>query len=162
MITITDKAECCGCSACASACPVKCITMEHDNEGFLYPKVDAKKCVHCGLCEKVCPFINCTEPKSVESAFAAYALDENVHMKSSSGGVFTVLAEEVLKRNGLVYGVGMSNDSRSCGFVCVDSLDKIANIRGSKYLQADVNCIYIEIEQKLKEKRWVLFSGTPC
>lgn len=162
MLTITDKADCCGCSACASACPAKCITMENDKEGFTYPKVNTEKCIHCGLCEKVCPFINDSESKKPDKAFAAYALDEDARMKSSSGGVLTVLAEEVLKRNGLVYGVSMSSDCRSCGFICVDSLDKIANIRGSKYLQANVDCIYTEIELRLKENRYVLFSGTPC
>lgn len=162
MVTITNKADCCGCSACASVCPVKCITMEKDKEGFSYPKVNTEKCINCGLCEKTCPFMDCTESKKAEKAFAAYALDEDVRVKSSSGGVLTVLAEEVLKRNGLIYGVSMSSDCRSCGFICVDSLDEMSKIQGSKYLQANANCIYREIEQKLKTKRWVLFSGTPC
>lgn len=153
---------CCGCSACASICPVGCITMENDSEGFSYPKVDAKKCVNCGLCERVCPFLIHSESDNVEKAFAAYALDDDIRIKSSSGGLLTTFAEEVLRRHGLVYGVSMSNDCRSCHFICVDSLDRLTNIRGSKYLQADVDYIYREIEQKLKEKRYVLFSGTPC
>ena len=58
MITIKDKRECCGCSACASVCPKRCITMCEDNEGFLYPFVDTDICIECGLCENICPVIH--------------------------------------------------------------------------------------------------------
>ena len=53
-----NREECTGCSACYAVCPGKCIRMEKDKEGFLYPEVDEKKCISCGKCEKVCPAIN--------------------------------------------------------------------------------------------------------
>lgn len=55
-ILYTKKEECCGCSACYAICPQKAITMMEDEEGFEYPHIDAKKCVKCYMCLKVCPF----------------------------------------------------------------------------------------------------------
>ena len=51
-----NKAECCGCTACASICPQSAITMKEDEEGFLYPIIDELKCVNCKMCIKVCVF----------------------------------------------------------------------------------------------------------
>lgn len=51
-----NKSECCGCTACSAICPVGAITMEDDEEGFLYPVVDAKLCIYCHACERVCAF----------------------------------------------------------------------------------------------------------
>ena len=55
MIAILDKKDCCGCGACSNICPHNCISMNYDEEGFLYPKVDIEKCIECHLCEKICP-----------------------------------------------------------------------------------------------------------
>ena len=49
------KEDCCGCSACAQACPNSCINMILDEEGFWYPIIDKKKCINCKKCENVCP-----------------------------------------------------------------------------------------------------------
>lgn len=49
------KEECCGCTACYSICPQCAIIMEEDEEGFIYPLIDEKKCIRCKLCLKVCP-----------------------------------------------------------------------------------------------------------
>lgn len=88
MILIQDKHDCCGCSACASICPKRCITMEEDNEGFLYPKVDENTCVNCGLCEKVCNELHPYDKREPLKVFAAINKDEEVRLKSSSGGIF--------------------------------------------------------------------------
>ena len=99
MIQIIKK-DCCGCNACVQRCPKRCITMRADNEGFLYPIVDTTICIDCGICEKVCPVINKTEPKQPLKVYAAYNKNEDVRMQSSSGGIFTLLAEKVLAEGG--------------------------------------------------------------
>ena len=45
---LVDKENCCGCESCANVCPQKAITMEYDNEGFLYPNIREDLCVDCG------------------------------------------------------------------------------------------------------------------
>ena len=54
-VLVSEKALCCGCSACYDICPKSAISMVEDSEGFLYPTINKDKCVNCGLCEKVCP-----------------------------------------------------------------------------------------------------------
>ena len=110
MINITDKKDCCGCNACVQRCPKQCITMHADNEGFLYPVVNTETCIDCGLCEKVCPVINQEEPQKPIKVFAAYNKDEKIREQSSSGGIFTLLAEETIKKGGVVFGVKFNRE----------------------------------------------------
>lgn len=85
---MTDKSKCTGCTACASACPKKCITMQADEEGFLYPVVDEGSCIHCGLCDKVCPAEMPTENSMSEiHAYAVMAKDTELRMQSFSGAM---------------------------------------------------------------------------
>ena len=107
MIQITDKKLCSGCHACATICPKTCISMNSDHEGFWYPEVNADACIQCGLCEKVCPILH-KEAKEVEDtkAYACISNDDASRRKSSSGGVFTLLANYVLDNNGVVFGAG--------------------------------------------------------
>lgn len=95
MILIKEKKDCCGCHACTQICPQHCITMQEDKEGFLYPKINEKICINCGACEKVCPIMrNAPEPKNkTPDAYAAINQDESVRLQSSSGGVFSLLAQ---------------------------------------------------------------------
>lgn len=96
MINIKDKSNCCGCNACAQKCPKQCISMREDDEGFLYPYVDKTLCIECGLCEKTCPIINSKEERKPLNVFAAKNQNDEVRMQSSSGGIFTLLAENVI------------------------------------------------------------------
>lgn len=161
MISITKKEDCCGCSACAQRCPKQCITMQTDNEGFLYPIADANICIECGLCEKVCPVINQNLPQKPIKAYAAYNKNEETRMQSSSGGIFTLLAEKIIDRNGVVFGVKF-NEEWQAVFDYAETKEGIAPFRGSKYLQAIVGKAYKQAEEFLKNGREVLFSGTPC
>ena len=161
MILIKEKKDCCGCAACAQRCPKKCITMQDDNEGFLYPVVDTSICIDCGLCEKVCPVINQEEPRKPMNVYAAYNKDEEVRLQSSSGGIFTLLAEETINNDGVVFGVKFNQDWIPV-FDYTETIEGIAPFRGSKYVQAIVGNAFENAEKFLKEGRNVLFSGTPC
>ena len=135
MITITDKSQCCGCSACAQRCPKQCISMQMDNEGFLYPQVDISKCIDCHLCEKVCPVINQYEARTPLNVYAAKNSDDEVRHQSSSGGIFTLLAEQTIKDGGVVFGACWDKEWN----VKHDSVDNISDLyrfRSSKYLQS--------------------------
>ena len=74
--------------------------MQPDAEGFLYPQIDETACIHCNLCEKVCPILQSPqEPKDkTPAAYAAINRDDGIRSQSSSGGVFTLLAEYILAR----------------------------------------------------------------
>ena len=162
MISVEQKHLCCGCQACAQSCPKSCIVMPPDEEGFLYPVVDAATCVNCGLCERVCPVLNSTEQikDTVPVAYAAYNLDEKVRLESSSGGIFTLLAEDVLEKNGVVYGAAMVGSVVK--HIRVDNCEALYALRGSKYVQSDIGQTYLQAKKDLEEDRTVLYTGTPC
>lgn len=156
---IAGKRSCTGCGACVCVCPVGCIQMVENKEGFFYPVIDHTQCIGCKKCYKVCP----NEPEDDEdvvAVLAGYSHNRDIRLTSSSGGVFTHLAEEVLKRNGVVFGVAMQ---KSQAVVCaVENIEEIPKLRGSKYVQSRVGNAYGQVEKYLKEGRLVLFSGTPC
>jgi len=161
MIRIHDKSQCCGCSACASVCPKQCITMEEDNEGFLYPKADEQTCVNCGLCEKVCNELRPYDKREPVQVLAAVNKNEEVRLKSSSGGIFYILAEKMIKDGGVVFGARFDENWQ----VVIDYAEDIKGIEafmGSKYVQARVANAYKDVKRFLAEGREVLFSGTPC
>ena len=120
MIAIKEKKNCCGCGACMQVCPKMCIEMNEDEEGFLYPQVCMEKCVNCGLCEKICPMLNKVQKSDGEpKVYAAYNLNKEERMQSSSGAIFSLLAENILLKDGVVYGVKMSDDCYSAEFTRV-------------------------------------------
>lgn len=161
MIIVKEKQDCCGCTACAKYCPKQCITMQEDEEGFLYPMVDIKHCIDCGLCEKVCPIINQGDKHSILHAYATINLDENTRMQSSSGGIFTLIAKFVIDAGGVVFGARFDeNWEVRHGFT--ETKEGISAFWGSKYVQSCMGDSYKEVERFLREDRLVLFSGTPC
>jgi len=161
MIRIEDKAKCCGCGACAARCPKGCIHMQPDDEGFLYPRTDTTACVACGRCEEVCPELNPLPARKPLRAVAAVCQDEALRLQSSSGGIFSLLAETVLARGGVVFGARFDKQWQVITDY-TESLEGLAAFRGSKYVQAAVGGAYKDCERFLKEGREVLFSGTPC
>ncbi|BCZ48241.1 F420H(2):quinone oxidoreductase [Clostridium gelidum] len=161
MIKINSKKECCGCAACNNICPKQCINMKMDEEGFLYPKVNEEKCTDCGLCEKVCPMLNINIYDMKPGIYACKSKDEEIKFKSSSGGVFSVIADYVLDNNGIVYGAGF-NEEFEVMHMMIDNKQDLQKLRGSKYLQSDINESFEKVKEYLKENRLVLFSGTPC
>ncbi len=158
------KEKCCGCGACANICPKGCIAMAADEEGFLYPQVDEAVCVQCGLCKSVCPVLQGTVEQDTDGprAFAAYNKDEQIRAASSSGGVFTLLAQQVLSDGGVVFGAAMSADQRTVRHIMVDGMEGLAALRGSKYVQSQMGACYTQAKEALEAGKAVLFSGTPC
>lgn len=161
MIEIKDKKDCCGCHACVSICAKHCITMQADEEGFLYPIVDKDVCTDCGLCEKVCPVINQSEPRKPLKVYAAKNKNEEIRCQSSSGGIFTLLAEKIISDGGVVFGARFDKDWNVI-HSWTDTIEGIAAFRGSKYVQSTIGDTYRETKDFLKQGRKVLFSGTPC
>lgn len=161
MISIKDKKACCGCGACVQRCPKQCITLHEDSEGFLYPVADASVCINCGLCEKVCPVINQHTAHEPLQTFAAKNPNEAVRAASSSGGVFTMLAERVIKSGGVVFGAAFDQQWKVV-HTCATTIGGLQKFRGSKYLQSQTNNTFKEAEAYLKQGRQVLYSGTPC
>lgn len=153
--------NCCGCQACAQACPKSCITMKPDKEGFSYAVIDETVCIQCGLCEKVCPVLQKKEKKQeMPKAYGAYCRNEEIRLASSSGGVFTLLSEYVLDLGGVVYGAAM--EYFRVKHIRVSERGGLAQLRGSKYVQSDINGTYVRAKADLEAGRTVLFTGTPC
>ena len=161
MSRLADRAVCCGCAACAQICPKHCISMQEDREGFLYPEMDSALCVDCGRCENVCPALESERQMAAPKAYAAKANDETIRLSSSSGGVFSLVAEKVLKEGGVVFGCRM-NDSLEAEHICVSSLQELDVLRGSKYVQSRVGDSFADAKGFLTGGRKVLFTGTPC
>lgn len=161
MIEIKKKEDCCGCWACVQVCPKTCISMNEDCEGFLYPQVDTNLCIDCHLCEKVCPVINQSEPKKPLKVYAAKNPNEEIRMQSSSGGIFTMLAEQTINKGGVVFGAKF-NDKWEVVHDFTETIEGIAPFRGSKYVQSRICDNYLKAQQFLKAGREVLFTGTPC
>lgn len=161
MIEITRKEDCAGCWACVQRCPKRCISMHEDNEGFLYPTADAALCIDCGLCEKVCPVINQAEKREPKAAYAATNREDAIRLKSSSGGIFSALSEEVVRQGGVVFGARFDKQWEVV-HDWADTSEKLTPFRCSKYVQSRIGDSYVQAEKFLKEGRTVLFSGTPC
>lgn len=161
MIQITNKNHCCGCSACAQICPKQCIAMMPDSEGFCYPKINETICVKCGLCEKVCPMLKSQNMQGQVHAWAAYCKEDKIRLASSSGGIFSLLAEEILEEGGVVFGAAFDGQMM-VHHVAVESVRDLERLRGSKYLQSRIENSYADVKAYLAADRKVLFSGTAC
>lgn len=158
MPLLFDKKEICtGCGACAHICSFNAITMKFDIEGFAYPAIDESLCKKCNRCEVFCQKVH--KPQGVEGEyFAVRAKDDELLLKSASGGAFSLIAEEILSQGGLICGAAFGE-----AFVVRHKLSTdIASMRKSKYVQSDMGSIYEEIYNALKQETKILFSGTPC
>lgn len=158
---IKDKKDCMGCYACTSICPKNCISMMDDEEGFWYPEVDYNKCIKCDKCINVCPIINRTMVENEPAAYACINKDDSIRMESSSGGVFTLIAEQVISEGGIVIGAEFNIDFE-VEHNSVERIEDLDRLRGSKYVQSRIASMYVQVRDFLKQGKKVLFTGTPC
>lgn len=164
MPKLKEGSECCGCTACEAICGHKAITMQSDALGFKYPKINLSKCIECGLCEKVCAFNDhYTTPNHFTQPIPYGIRLKNIEevMKSRSGGAFVAFSDWVLAKEGVVYGVGYK-DHFIVAHKRASSSQERDEFRGSKYVQSDLDGIFIEVRNDLLKGLWVMFSGTPC
>lgn len=165
-IEVLDKKRCSGCTACQSACPKNCICMEADEEGFLYPKVDTSKCIQCGKCRKVCPYVNLKftdKPDGDELAlcYAAYNIDEEIRLASSSGGMFRIFADKIISEGGVVFGVQFDKDFFA-EHAWSETFEGLRPYMGSKYMQSRLGTTFTQVKKFLEDGRKVLFTGCGC
>ncbi len=161
-VRLAGRDQCTGCSACQAACPMGCITMKVDEEGFLRPLI-GDTCIRCRTCETVCPVLKGEERKlSFEPrVYAAWVQNKEIKKESTSGGVFSALASHVLKKGGVVYGAAF-DEMFHLSHVCVEKEEELFRLRSTKYVQSDLGRSFNEIKDLLDLGKTVLFSGTPC
>ena len=154
---------CCGCGACAARCPKSCISMEPDAWGFPRPSIDAAACVGCGACDAVCPAMNVPDGDGCKFALWAKAKDVDLRDRSSSGGVFGLLAQDALSRGGVVAGAAWADGCRELRHVLVEDEFGLDAIMRSKYVQSSIGReVYEGVRDALREDRLALFAGTAC
>ncbi len=155
-----NKSNCTGCAACYSACPIHCISMRRDTEGFLYPE-SSDACIHCGLCEKVCPsFLPKQELRIQQRAVAAVTRDYNVWKRSASGGAFSEICRAWADEGTLI--VGAAWEGLTVRHVGVTGFNNIAPLCKSKYVSSAIEETFKEIKEALKAGRKAIFCGCPC
>lgn len=160
--------QCSGCCACANACPRNAITMRENMEGFIYPVIDHALCIECSACDRACTQVHewlqeedMLNRNSVPQAYAVINDNPLTRDKSSSGGVFRLLAEKVIHQGGIVYGASFNEKWEVCHGSVDNSVD-LEKLQGSKYVQSRIGLVYRDIKKQLATGRLVLFSGTPC
>ena len=155
--------ECCGCTACASVCPVHAITMKQDQKGYWTPVVDREKCIQCMQCERACFYRSGVLPREafLQESYAAWLKNRQKRVSSQSGGMSAALAEQVIAVGGTAYGAIIDDDfvvrHRGCS-----TLEACNRLRGSKYVQSDINTAFVDVKRDVEAGKKVLFVGTPC
>ncbi len=154
--------KCTGCMACRESCPTGAIDTFENDEGFQEPRIVGSKCISCGKCSLICPVLNppCKQDFT-PVGYSGWAKDDDIRLSSSSGGIFSVLAQHVLKNGGVVFGVAF-DDNFVARQTYIDKVEDLPKLRGSKYVQADVGHVYRQVKALLFNGMQVLFCGTPC
>jgi coenzyme F420-reducing hydrogenase beta subunit len=165
MIEITDKSKCDGCNACNVICPVDCITMPMDGEGFYYPTVNEQTCIDCDLCDKICFYVTEREDELIRFetpiVYASYSTNKDVRIDSTSGGIFTELAEKMFDKEGYVGGA-IYNPDHSVSHILTDERERLPELRSSKYIESYTDRLFPDTKKRLKEGKDVLVVGAPC
>lgn len=161
-VLFEDARECCGCGSCAAACPKGAIELKEDEFGFLFPSIDSRLCIQCGICKRVCGFQN-LRPEPSSGPFLAAASQSEKIVQSASGGVFGALSRGVISQGGIVVGCGVTRADRlRVEHKVAFDRSALNGMYGSRYVQSQTNRLFAEIRLILVEGKEVLFSGTPC
>lgn len=158
---LAEKDICTGCGACAAGCPLNCIEMQADREGFRYAIIDGERCISCGKCENVCPVLHKIPAQAEPQAFGAKHRDDSTRSRSSSGGVFPALASFVLENGGAVCGAAYAEDF-SVEHQIIEDAKEIIKLQGAKYAQSRTEHLFPMLRNILETGRCLLFAGTPC
>lgn len=158
---ICDKEICTGCAACANICKKNAIDMLLNDKGFLYPQINEKICISCGICSMTCPQNHSIKVNDLGQIYAALCKNDKIRANSSSGGIFSVLAEHVLAQGGIVFGAAFRDDM-TVGHTYISDITQLECLRGSKYVQSEIGSSYQKVKSFLKDGKPVLFTGTPC
>lgn len=161
IIEICKKEICTGCGACAAICPVGCITMNEDDEGFRFPYIDSQKCLNCKKCTSTCPSVHHQEKRYPELALGCISTDSLTFNNGASGGAFGELAKQVLKFGGVVYGCKY-NTNFNVEIAKVTDLSDLNSIQGSKYVVSESGKSYKSVKDDLKRGLQVLYGALPC
>lgn len=152
---------CTGCGMCSNICPVNAITMTKGENDFIFPKIDATACVKCNKCAKACPANQAIDRTvTVKNTYAAWNKNKTVRKCSSSGGVFSVFANQILEEGGVVIGVALQD--LEARHIVITKKSELPALNGSKYVQSNTGDIYKQVKEQLEAGKKVLFSGTPC
>ena len=160
-ISVLNHTDCCGCKACGDVCPKSCISFCEDKEGFVYPHVDEAQCISCKKCQRICPELNPSYNAKSDSAIAAFALNYEERRNGSSGGIFGLLAQEIIKKGGKVWGAAFDFDLQLHHEAAIKT-EGLSRLYRSKYIQSDPERVYTQIKKDISEGILTLFSGTPC
>lgn len=162
MVELASKYECTGCGACADTCCRNAITFVDNIEGFAYPVINDSSCVDCGLCSRVCPVLKSKRRNGSYSPrlYAAYAKSDSIRAESTSGGIFSLMAQEFYDIQGNVGGAVYNSDFSVSQIV--GKQNRLYELRRSKYAQSNAVGIYKEIKSLLERQEHVLFCGAPC
>jgi coenzyme F420-reducing hydrogenase beta subunit len=160
MEKVIEQSKCCGCTACMSICPKKAIKMIELDNGFKYPTIDKEKCIDCGMCKKTCPILNSKNNSSINECYAGYATDDKIKKKTSSGGIFPLIADYIFSKNGIVIGAAF-DENKKLIHKATKNKDELEALMGSKYVQSDMCNIFDYIKENIKYNL-ILFVGTPC
>ena len=156
-------APCTACGACASSCPVGCIEIRKNSEGYYMPFVDEARCIDCGACSRVCPATQHLPGKDWKEGtyYAMWAKNPAERQTGSSGGIFGLLADEMLKQNGVVFGTAFSDDYKS---VYVTSTEQVSleALKKSKYVEGKTGTVFKDVKRCLEQGKHVLYCGTSC
>lgn len=159
--TTHNKNLCSGCGACQQACPFDALSMQPDEEGFIFPVKNLDKCTKCGLCENICPFPKPDYSNLGKTAYGCYVKNLSERQKSSSGALFYEVAKYVIGLGGVVFGACLSDKLKVFHRV-IQTIDDLQLLRGSKYVQSSTENTYKEAKEFLKQGRFVYYTGTGC
>jgi len=159
-MNIAGKSKCSGCSACANICPVDCIKMLPDEEGFLYPEIEIEKCINCGACKEICPSGK-TKKHAPLASYAVKNKEDETRLASTSGGIFTAISKYVFENDGVVVGCKF-NENLQAVHDFAANFEEAKAFRGAKYVQSILGDTFQKVKALLEKEKLVLFTGTPC